>query len=145
MTDKLPKLNDKQPLEYLEAMTKRDFDLELFADQIESEYGISAPRDLKASILKEAARPEIQLEVKTRELSRKAQLFFYTLKVGTAVAGALLLLSITPKLTASPPLPPGSRQEMRLQDPGRKIREHSKKITGFFQQFSNDIFQNGGI
>lgn len=145
MTDNLPKLSGGQPLEYLETITRRDFDLELFADQIESGFMVSAPRDLEASILKKAAGPDVQLEVKTRELSRKAQLLFYSFKVGTAVLGALLLLSVAPKLTEPSPLPPGYRHEMRMQETGHKIREQSKRINGFFQQFSNDFFQNGGI
>lgn len=144
MTDNLPKLNQSQPLEYLEAITKRDFDLELLADQIEAGCMVPAPRDLKASILKEAARPEVQLEIKTRELSRRVQLLLYSLKVGTAVAGALFLLSVAPKLGAMDPALMDYRRESLIQEPNRKIREHSEKISGFFQQFSNDIFQNGG-
>lgn len=144
MTDKFPVAKEQQSLEYLESITKRDFDLELFADQIESSYMISAPMDLKASILKEAARPEVQLEIKTRKLSRKAQLFYYSLKVGTAVAGALFLLSIAPRLGAVNPALQSYRQEMQMQEPARKIRERSRKITGMFEQISNDIFQSGG-
>lgn len=144
MTDNLLKLNQAQPLENLEAMTKRDFDLELLADQIEAACMVPAPRDLKASILREAARPEVQLEIKTREFSRRVQLFVYSLKVGTAVAGALFLLSVAPRLGAIDPALMGYRQESLMQEPTRTIREQSKKIDGFFRQFSNDIFQNGG-
>lgn len=144
MTDNLLKLNQAQPLECLEAMTKRDFDLELLADQIEAGCMVPAPRDLKASILREAARPEVQLEIKTRELSRKVQLLLYSLKVGTAVAGALFLLSVAPRLGAVDPALVGYRQESCVPDPQKTIREQSKKIDGFFRQFSNDIFQNGG-
>ncbi|MDF2941496.1 MAG: hypothetical protein K0S01_354 [Herbinix sp.] len=56
---------------------------------------ITAPRDLKDNILKATKRPEIQLAIKAKETSKRMQLFLYSLKVGTATIGALLLLVLT--------------------------------------------------
>lgn len=62
---------------------------------IMSEEIITAPRDLKENILRATKRPEVQLAVKVKETSKQMQLFLYSLKVGTATIGALLLLLLT--------------------------------------------------
>lgn len=56
---------------------------------------IPAPRDMKENILKATKRPEVQLAIKSREASKQLQLFIYSLKVGTAAVGAILLLFLT--------------------------------------------------
>ncbi len=75
---------ENQSIKELQSITDSDFKLELFADRIEADFMVPAPRDFKESVMKAALRPEVQIEKKTRELSRKAQLLLYSLKVGTA-------------------------------------------------------------
>ncbi len=60
-----------------------------------SEELITAPRDMKANILKATRRPDVQLAIKARETSKRIQLLIYSLKVGTATVCALLLLLFT--------------------------------------------------
>jgi hypothetical protein len=67
-----------------------------------SEEIIPAPRDMKDNILKATKRPDVQLAKKARETSKQMQLFLYSLKVGTATIGALLLLLLTINMTELP-------------------------------------------
>lgn len=90
--------------------------MECLADAVEARFLIAAPRDLKESVLKAAARPEVRLEHGTRKLSKKAQLFFYSLKVGTAVAGALLLLAAAPDIAGRVQAPVPSHREYLMQE-----------------------------
>lgn len=60
-----------------------------------SEDLITAPRDMKANIIKATRRPDVQLAIKARETSKRIQLLIYSLKVCTATACALLLLLFT--------------------------------------------------
>lgn len=59
---------------------------------------IAAPSDMKANILRAVKRPEVQLAIKVKETSKQMQLFLYSLKVGTATVGALLLLLFMVKM-----------------------------------------------
>ena len=56
---------------------------------------IPAPRDMKANILRATKRPEIQIAVKSREVSKRIQLLLYSLKVGTAAVAAIALLLLS--------------------------------------------------
>jgi len=60
---------------------------------------INAPRDMKNNILQATKRPEVQLALKVRETSKQVQLLLYSLKIGTATIGALLLLILSMNFT----------------------------------------------
>lgn len=59
---------------------------------------ITAPKDLKANILK-AVRHEQLIKSKVKEASRRMQLLIYSLKVGAATTLALLLLLLSVNLS----------------------------------------------
>ena len=65
--------------------------------QVEAEGLLPAPVHMKQEILKRSRRVDYQLAVQSRKLSQNTQLFFYGLKVGTAMATALFLLFAVPK------------------------------------------------
>lgn len=137
-------LSRPMSLDQLQAFAERDYNMECLADAVEARFLIAAPRDLKESVLKAAARPEVRLEHGTRKLSKKAQLFFYSLKVGTAVAGALLLLAAAPDIAGRVQAPVPSHRESLMQESLWNIKKANDRLSGRIRQFSNDIFQNGG-
>lgn len=141
MMDKYPDTSQNHSLELFESMTRRDSDLLLMAEKVEADYLLPAPVDLKTEILKKAAQPEVQLEIQARRLSKKAQLLLYSFKVGTAVAGALLLLSLSPGFQD---VPGPYRRPFRQPSAVQTIREGSQQFSDYFNQFSYDLFQNGG-
>lgn len=65
--------------------------------QVESEGLRKAPAHMKAEILERSRKPDYQIALQTRRLSRNMQFFFYSLKVGAAVATALFLLFTVPR------------------------------------------------
>lgn len=91
-------MSPKDRMEFLEHISSCNHCSELFAVRM-SEDIIPAPRDLKANILKASKRPEVILAAKAKETSKRMQLFLYSLKVGTATIGALLLLLLSMNFT----------------------------------------------
>jgi hypothetical protein len=87
-------MDQKEAEKFLEHICSCNFCSDQLA-AIMGEEMITAPRDLKDNILKATKRPEVQLAIKAKETSKRMQLFLYSLKVGTATIGALLLLVFT--------------------------------------------------
>ena len=91
--------------EQLEEISRSDWLAEDFADHIQEDFLISAPPDLKSSVIRRYAQPEayqvladtdVQLAAGARSLSRRTRLLLYSLKVGAAVAASVLLLALLP-------------------------------------------------
>lgn len=91
------KPSDKE--KFLEHIGTCDYCADRFA-LLMAEETIRAPRDMKANILKAIRRPEVQIEIKARETSKRMQLFLYSLKVCTATVCALLLLLFSMNLSS---------------------------------------------
>lgn len=72
---------------------------EALADSIAASELLSAPRDLKASVLERSRGLDVQLIAGSNQASRRLQLFYYSLKVGAAVLCSLSLLLFTPTLS----------------------------------------------
>ncbi len=72
---------------------------ERFADYIETQELITAPRHLKSDILERSRNLDVQLIAGTNHLSKRLQLFYFSLKVGAAVLCALTMLTILPGLS----------------------------------------------
>jgi uncharacterized protein YuzB (UPF0349 family) len=87
-------LDPKEMEQFLEHICSCNYCSDKLAALIEGEM-ITAPRDLKENILKATKRPEVQLAIKVKQTSKRMQLLLYSLKVGTATIGALLLLVFT--------------------------------------------------
>lgn len=69
---------------------------EQFADFIEKQELITAPAHLKSFILERSRDLDIQLVAGTNHLSKRLQLFYFSLKVGAAVLGSLSMLVFLP-------------------------------------------------
>ena len=82
--------------EQLEEISRSDWLAEDFADHIQEDFLISAPPDLKSSVIRRCAQPDVQLAAGARSLSRRTRLLLYSLKVGAAVAASVLLLALLP-------------------------------------------------
>ena len=87
-------MDQKEVEKFLEHICSCNFCSDQLAAIMAGEM-ITAPRDLKDNILKATKRPEVQLAIKAKETSKRMQLFLYSLKVGTATIGALILLVFT--------------------------------------------------
>ena len=128
----------KQPntriyIETLEEIAGSDDLMNAFADETERYYYVPAPRDFASSLKKRSQALHIQAVAKTHQASRKLQLFIYSLRVGTAVAGALLLLFALPSLDRPGPREPEHRFE--LQD-----SLNTRSLSDSLSEFSYEIF-----
>ena len=128
----------KQPntriyIETLEEIAGSDDLMNAFADETERYYYVPAPRDFASSLKKRSQALDIQAVAKTHQASRKLQLFIYSLRVGTAVAGALLLLFALPSLDRPGPREPEHRFE--LQD-----SLNTRSLSHSLSEFSYEIF-----
>ena len=128
----------KQPntriyIETLEEIAGSDDLMNAFADETERCYYVPAPRDFASSLKKRSQALDIQAVAKTHQASRKLQLFIYSLRVGTAVAGALLLLFALPSLDRPGPREPEHRFE--LQD-----SLNTRSLSDSLSEFSYEIF-----
>ena len=128
----------KQPntriyIETLEEIAGSDDLMNAFADETERYYYVPALRDFASSLKKRSQALDIQAVAKTHQASRKLQLFIYSLRVGTAVAGALLLLFALPSLVRPGPREPEHRFE--LQD-----SLNTRSLSDSLSEFSYEIF-----
>lgn len=115
------------------------------ADQLEaflSEEMLTAPRNMKDNILTAVKRPEIQLAVKAKAASKQLQLFIYSLKVGTAAAGALLLLFLTINYSSLINFPAQNKEDSNNQNRfslTETLRDNMNKLSDNMLDFSNSM------
>ncbi len=120
-------------LETLEEIAESDDLLNAFADETLRHYGLTAPHDFADSVMKKSRTLNIQAVAKTNQASRKLQLLIYGLRVGVAVAGALVLLFALPPW--SEPHSPSERTRIETQ-----IASRSHFISDSLTDFSYEIF-----
>ena len=103
--------------------------------QVEAEGLLQAPVHMKQEILERSRRPDYQMTVQTRKISRNMQLFFYSLKVGTAVAAALIMLFMVPRelpqVEQSVGVRPGWQQEESI---GQRLNDGLGKVNQIFSR-----------
>jgi hypothetical protein len=106
---------------------------------------IPAPRDMKENILKATKRPEVQIAIKSREASKRLQLFFYSVKVGTAAVAAIALLLMSMNFSSTLSNPENYRP-VKLSGEDRisitdTIRDKMNNISKNMLDFSNNIIK----
>lgn len=106
---------------------------------------IPAPKSMKENLLKASKRPEVQLAARAKETSQKMQLFLYSLKVGTATIGALLLLLLTMNFSGTInqiniPTDFVLENEEKLFFTGT-LRDNMNIISNHMLDFSNNIMK----
>lgn len=136
-------MKDNEKEKILEHICSCDYCSELFAESMNLEV-VNAPRDMKDNLLRAVRRPDIVLASKLKETSKRMQLFFYSLKVGTAMIGALIVLLLTINLTSNQPaapsadLPDKSGSTVSL---ATVIKENMDSLNNGLLKFSNFIMK----
>lgn len=82
--------------------------------QAEKQELLAAPARMKSEILSQINRPDVQIIAKSNRLSKKLELFYFSLRVGTAVLCSLALLSFAPALSG----PVQNLKEVRQEEKG---------------------------
>lgn len=104
--------------------------------QVEAEGLIRAPKHMKQEILQRSQRVDYQLAIQSREISKKMQFFFYSLKVGAAVVTALFMVFAIPKEL---PTAEGSVPEASSWGQEESIGEKLNKGLQEFNQIFDEL------
>jgi hypothetical protein len=142
------RMNQKAKEKFLEHICSCDYCSEQLATLMTGEM-LSAPRDMKTNILNATRRPEVQFAIKAKETSKRMQLLIYSLKVGTATVGALLLLLLTMNFTdfsTASSIPKDITTDEATSDEDKvslttTIRDNMDKISNSMLDFSNNIMK----
>lgn len=115
-----------------------DYELLQFIQCVEENDMIKAPIQMKEEILKKSKSPVIRIAVESKKVSKKVQLFWYSLKISAAVAIALTLLifisipaNIVPSVKTGP-----VKKEWNITE---KIYDRSTQVTNILGKFSDKI------
>lgn len=120
----------------LEAMAADQKEAEAFANRLEETGLYRAPANLKSSILQQSRQLDVRLIAGTNHLSKKTQLFRYSLKVSLAAACSIGFIIAMPRLherytvslSASSSSPIHVEAYEKLQKWNGKISELSKSF-----------------
>ncbi|HKL99861.1 MAG TPA: hypothetical protein VJZ06_08140 [Mobilitalea sp.] len=129
--------------EFLTHICSCDFCSGLFAESFTKDM-VSAPPDMKENILNAVKSPRIQIVQKAKDASKQMQLLLYSLKVGTATLGALLLLLLTLNFgngqTAESVRPPESAIKISTSSSfTNNLRDNMDALSNSLSKFSNII------
>ena len=138
-------------LDFLEHISRCNYCADKMASQIEADGLLQAPKDFKASVLRETQNLRSQTELMIHKTSAKMQLLFYSLRVGGAMVGALVILFLSGIVLS---LNPGDSAASNLQQEppaqeqfsiSRKLGEGSTYINQILKDFSNQIIHMEGV
>ncbi len=120
----------------LETMAKDQAKAEEFADYLEERGLLSAPANLKSSILEKSRQPDVQIIAGSNHLSKKIQLLRYSLKVGLAAACSIGFIIAMPRLKGRYALFPQTLSTVPVYVGAyEKIQEWNGKINEFSKSF----------
>lgn len=141
-------LSQNQQQDFLSHISSCNFCSEQFANYMTSNI-MKAPRGFKENILDQVKRPEVQLVVNSKMVSKKMQLVWYSIKVGVATVSALVLLTTTiswSNAMTSLDLTDSSAWNHELEDEEQqqhifsfttRLRENADNVSNRMLDFSN--------
>lgn len=120
----------------LEAMAGDSAKAEEFADRLEKRGLYSAPANLKSSILERSRQADVRLIAGSNHLSKKTQLFRYSLKVSLAAACSIGFIIAMPQLRDRYPVSPrASARPPIYVEAYEKIQKWNGKINELSKSF----------
>lgn len=125
-------------------LTEQDMDAytERLIRQVEEEGLIPAPAHMKQEILKCSQSLEYQVRVQTRQIPKKLQFFFYSMKVGAAVVTALFLLFMVPREIPDINRPLAEAAMQREETLGDRLNQGMHSLNRMILEFNWSV-KNG--
>lgn len=111
--------------------------------EIEDEEMVLAPSYLKEDILKRVHKADVQVNIHLKKTSKKAELFYYSLKTTAAVLGALILLISISYVNTSNRIMDYKDRALTSTSISEQLNEKSNEVVNIMTYFSNRII-NGG-
>lgn len=120
----------------LETMAADQVKAEEFADYLEERGLLSAPANLKSSILEKSRQPDIRIIAGSNQLSKKTLLLRYSLKVSLAAACSIGVIAAMPRLHDRYQISPQASSRVPVYvEAYEKIQEWNGKINEFSKSF----------
>ena len=120
----------------LETMSEDPAKAEEFADYLEERGLLSAPANLKSSILEKSRQPDVRLIAGSNHLSKKTLLLRYSLKVSLAAACSIGFIIAMPRLHDRYSVTPQALSRVPVYvEAYEKIQEWNGKINEFSKSF----------
>ncbi|MGI6069750.1 MAG: hypothetical protein ACOYBE_04905 [Blautia sp.] len=138
-------------LDFLEHIGTCNYCAERLAHQLETEGLLCAPKDFKENVIAQTKSLRTQTELAIHKTSAKMQLLFYSLRVGAAILGALVILFLSSAAlslhsgqmpSTDLPKPPTQRQENFSFS--KKLDEGSRYLNEILQDFSDKLIHMEG-
>lgn len=123
-----------------------DYELLQLLDMVEQNEMLQAPSRMKDEIIKQSQKPSVALEITGKKVSKQVQLFWYSLRVSAAVAGALVCLLVlslpSDFITSHIPEQPKTKTEWDITN---KLYQGSNKVTSYLDEITSSIFNNNNM
>lgn len=119
-----------------------DVELARFIQIIENKAMLTAPRYLKENIINESKQLTTKMMKKSNTLSLKLQLLLYSLKISSAVVGAIFLLGVIQMNStqiAKAINRPIQMKETSVQSITETLNEKSNAVSSALYNFSSNL------
>lgn len=139
-------LNREEQIKFLTHISECDYCSEKLAGFMETAM-VPVPPDMKQNMLTASRRVEVQIVKNAKEMTKKMQLFLYSLKVGAATVGAFIILLLFMNLYSFSSGPSQIETDIKKQPKSNAfslmnlIREGTDSLSDNLFNFSNEIIK----
>lgn len=137
------KLDQEELLKFLTHISECDYCSENLANFMEADM-VPVPPDLKQNLLAASKRVDVQFVKNAKEMTKRMQLFIYSLKVGAATVGAFIVLILFTNLYNTNGLnqiKPDIKKQSNALSITNMIRESTNSFSDNLFNFSNEIIK----
>lgn len=136
-------LNEEDQIKFLMHISECDYCSEKLAGFMEADM-VPVPPDLKQNILTASKRVDVQIVKNAKDMTKRMQLFLYSLQVGAATIGAFIILLLFMNLYNTNGLnqiEPDIKKQSNELSITNKIRESTDSLSDNLFNFSKEIIK----
>ena len=138
------RLDEEERIKFLIHISRCDYCSERLAGFMEADT-LPAPPDMKMNILAASKKADVQIVKNAVEMTKRMQLFLYSLKVGAATIGAFIILLLFMNVHDFSNGPKQIDIDIKKQSDTfsltDRIRESTNSLSDNLFNFSNDIIK----
>lgn len=138
------RLDEEERIKFLMHISQCDYCSERLAGFMEADT-LPAPPDMKMNILAASKKADVQIVKNAVEMTKRMQLFLYSLKVGAATIGAFIILLLFMNVHDFSNGPKQIDIDIKKQSGTfsltDRIRESTNSLSDNLFNFSNDIIK----
>ena len=135
-------IEKNQSLELKFTKEMNEYEIMQLIESVEENELLHAPTHMKEEILLKSKSPVIQLAIESKRVSKKVQLFWYSLKISAAVVVALTLLVFLNMPKDFIPLQVQQNSEKMEWNLTEKLYRESTQVTSILGDISEQILFN---